>query len=94
MTIPALLFGLLIASLFGALYHLARGGKLWRLLLYLVLAWAGFAVGHYVGVWQNWVLLPVGPLDLGTATIGSLAFLGLGDWLSRIEVGRQDGSQV
>jgi hypothetical protein len=89
MTIPSLLFGFLIASLYGALYHLARGGRFWRLLLYLLLAWMGFAAGHYLGLWLNWILLPLGAWNFGAATIGSLIFLGAGDWLSRIEIKRQ-----
>ena len=42
MTIPSLIFAFLIASLYGALYHLIRGGRLGRLLLFLILGWAGF----------------------------------------------------
>ena len=37
MTLPALLFGALIASLYGAVYHLIRDGRPGRLLLYLVI---------------------------------------------------------
>jgi hypothetical protein len=85
MTIPAAIFGFLIASLCGALYHLARGGRGWRLPLYLILAWAGFAAGHLVGAWFGWPFLKLGALNTGAATIGSLVFLGLGDWLSRME---------
>ncbi len=89
MTIPALLFGFLIASLIGALYHLARDGGFWRLLLYLALAWAGFAAGHFLATWLGWVFLPIGDLNLGAAMTGGLVFLGVGDWLSRIEIKRQ-----
>jgi len=35
MNIPTLLFALLVGLLYGALYHLLRGGGFWRLLLYL-----------------------------------------------------------
>ena len=89
MTMPALLIGLLIASLYGAVFHLARDGGFWRLLFYLLLAWMGFAAGHYLGLWLNWVLFPLGAWNWGAATIGSLFFLGLGDWLSRIEYKRK-----
>ncbi len=89
MTIPAVLFGFVIASLYGALYHLIRGGTGLRLLMYLALAWAGFAAGHLAGLWRGWTLLPLGPLNLGVETIGSLLFLGLGDWLSRIKANRE-----
>ncbi len=86
MTIPALVLGFLLSSLYGALYHLIRGGTFPRLLLYLALAWAGFAAGHWVGQWRGWILFPLGALNLGVGTVGSLLFLGAGDWLSRFEM--------
>jgi hypothetical protein len=87
MTIPSLIFALLIASLYGALYHLIRGGGLGRLLLFLIFGWIGFAVGHLVGIWQGWILIPVGELNWGMSTLGSLVFLLGGDWISRIQIG-------
>jgi len=85
MTLPTLLFALLIALLYGALYHLVRGGSFWRLVLYLVLSVMGFILGHLIGVWQGWVLMPVGSLNLGLSTMGSFLILVIGDWLSRME---------
>ena len=87
MTFPALMFGFVIATLYGALYHLVRGGAPWRLFLYLLLAWVGFAAGQILGGWLRWPLPQIGPLHAAAGTIGSLLFLGLGDWLSRIERG-------
>ena len=87
MTIPTLIFAFLIASLLGALYHLIRGGGPGRLFLYLLLSWTGFALGHLVGIWQEWLLLPMGQLNLGMSTIGSLLLLVAGDWVSRIRIG-------
>ena len=87
MTIPSLVFALIIASLYGALYHLIRGGGLGRLLLFLIFGWVGFALGHLVGIWQEWILLPLGELNLGMSTLGSLIFLVGGDWVSRIRIG-------
>lgn len=84
MTIPSLLLALLIASLYGVLYHLIRGGGLGRLLLFLIFGWTGFTVGYLVGVWRGWVLLPLGELNLGLSTLGSLLLLILGDWVSSI----------
>jgi len=86
MTIPSLLFALLIASLYGVLYHLVRGGGLGRLLLFVIFAWAGFAAGHMIGVWQGWIFIPVGELNLGLSTLGSLMLLLLGDWVSSLGV--------
>ena len=90
MTIPSLIFAFLIASLLGALYHLIRGGGPGRLFLYLLLSWAGFALGHLVSTWQEWLLLPMGQLNLGMSTFGSLLLLVGGDWVSRIRVGGMD----
>jgi hypothetical protein len=77
MTIPALLFGFIIASLYGALFHLVRGGGPARLFLFMVLSWLGFALGHIIGNWGGWILFPMGPLNLGAATIGSILLLAI-----------------
>lgn len=87
MTIPAYIFAFLSASLLGALYHLIRGGGLGRLFLYLLFSWVGFALGHFVGIWQEWILYPIGQLDLGVSTLGSLILLVGVDWASRIKMG-------
>lgn len=85
MTVPTLLFALLVALLYGALYHLIRGGGFWRLLLYFGLSIAGFVAGHVLGLWREWVFLPLGSLNLGLSSLGSVLLLLVGDWLSRIE---------
>lgn len=89
MTLPALLFALLVALLYGALYHFVRGGGFGRLLLFFILSMIGFALGHLVGLWRGWVWMPIGSVNLGPATVGSLIVLVLGDWLSRFEVAPQ-----
>ena len=85
MTLPSFLFALFIALMYGALYHLIRGGGFWRLMFYLGLSSAGFALGHVLGLWRGWILFPLGSLNLGLSSAGSLLLLLLGDWLSRIE---------
>ena len=94
MTLPSILFGLLIALLIGVLFHLIRGGGLGKLALYLILSVTGFAAGHLLGEWRGWIFFPIGPLDTGMAIVGSLVFLGVGDWLSHIEIKPNDKSQV
>lgn len=54
-------------------------------MLYLGLSILGFAAGHLVGLWQGWTLLPLGSLNLGMSSLGSIVVLVIGDWLSRIE---------
>ncbi len=85
MTLPGITLSIVIASLYGSLYHLVRsdGGK--RLLLYLILSWIGFGLGHWMGEARHWMFFRLGAINLGTATIGSYLLLGLGDWLSRYE---------
>jgi uncharacterized membrane protein YjjP (DUF1212 family) len=81
MTIPSLLFALLIALFLGALYHFVRGGDWSHLLAYLVMSVLGFAVGHFIALWRGWVLFPFGPLNLGPEIAGALVFIALADWL-------------
>lgn len=89
MTLPALLLALLIALLIGAVYHLFRGGRFGQLLLYLGLSVLGFGAGHLVSLWLGWDFLPLGQINLGLSSVGSLVVLILGDWLSRVEPGRE-----
>lgn len=83
MTLPALLFGFLLSSAYGATFHLWRGGGAGRLLLDLFLSWTGFAAGQILGDSLGLTFARLGPLHLGLATAGSLVFLLLGHWLSQ-----------
>ena len=85
MTIPALLVALLFVLLYGAIYHLLRGGGIGYLLLYLCLSALGFGGGHLLSLWLNWDFFPLGQINLGLSSVGSLLILIIGDWLSRIE---------
>jgi len=51
--------------------------------MFVIFGWVGFGVGHLLGVWRGWVLLPAGELNLGLSTLGSLVFMVLGDLVSR-----------
>ncbi len=88
MTLPAVVIGIIIALLLGALFHVWLDGGGARLILYLVLSLLGFFVGHALGSLLNWHVLPLGPLNLGMAILGSLVFLGGGHWLSLVEISR------
>jgi hypothetical protein len=82
MTLPSIILDLIFSLLIGALFHLWRDGGPRRLLLYLTLSVVGFIAGQWFGVWRNWIIFPIGPLDLGLAALGSFVFLGIGYWLS------------
>lgn len=84
MTIPSILFGLVIALLAGALFHAVRGGSGWRLLLHLGLSVLGFALGQGVAYFFGFTLFVLGTIDIGLGVVGSLLFLLLGSWLIRV----------
>lgn len=75
MNLPGLLFGFLIATGSGLIFHLIRGGNLYRLILYLTTAWIGFALGQTLGNWFEWNYLRVGPLNLFAAGFATLLAL-------------------
>lgn len=85
-TLPTLIFGLLIASLYGALFHLFTGGGIGRLFLYLLLSWVGFLAGQLLASYLGWDFDLIGPLHVGTSTLSSFIFLITGYWLNRFEV--------
>lgn len=85
MNFPGFILGLIISSLYGAVFHFWVGGKAGKLLLYLILAWAGFIIGHLLGNATSFTFARLGQLNLGPATIGSIILLGLGHWLSLVE---------
>jgi hypothetical protein len=89
MTFPAIFFGIVLSSAYGTAFHFWKGGSLNKLILYIVLAWLGFWIGHILGGLIGWSFASVGPINTGMATLGSLAFLVTGDWLGRVEVVRK-----
>ena len=75
MTIPTLLFGIFLSTLYGAAFHFWRGGDIPRLVSYLLLAWAGFWSGHFLGTALAISFWQMGALNVGAATIGAALFL-------------------
>ncbi len=85
MTLPSIIIGIVISSIYGTVFHLWRGDGLGRLILYILLAWIGFWLGHLAGNALGWTFFSLGPLRLGTATLGAALTLGVGYWLSLVE---------
>lgn len=85
MTLPTIILGVVISSLYGSVFHLWRGGNFWRLLLYIFLAWIGFWLGHIIGNQLEWTFGSIGTLRLGMASIGTFVSLLLGYWLSLVD---------
>jgi hypothetical protein len=83
MSLPSVILGLIIATLYGTAFHFWRGGNGKRLLLFIVLSWAGFLIGHLIGFFRGWQFFDIGSLHLGSATIGSALFLLVGNWLGQ-----------
>jgi len=79
---PVAILGFFLSLLYGAAFHLLKGGGLWRLLFYLLLSSAGFIVGNFLAQILNFSIFQIGSLNLGFATIFSFLFLFLGYWLS------------
>jgi len=86
MPLPTILFGIVLSTLYGSIFHFLRGGSTRRLLLYLALAWAGFWAGDSLGWYMDWTFWSVGVLNAGTGTVVSLALLLLVDVVSHIRL--------
>ncbi len=86
MTLPSLAWATVCALLLGSLFHLLVDGGPARLLLYLFLSAAGFAAGQWLATSQNWVFLPVGPIQLGFGALGSALLMVVGNWLSNVKI--------
>ena len=83
MTTPAYLIATIIATLYGAVFHLFKGGNASRLLLYLVSSWMGFIIGHNVSRVVGASIYSIGPLNAGMASLGSGLALVLAHWLAK-----------
>jgi len=64
-----------VATLYGALFHLIRGGDVRRLALFLLAGWVGFVLGQLVGVLIDFRLLNIGPIRMIPASVGAVAAL-------------------
>lgn len=85
MNISSYLFGFILASLLGALFHLWRDGGIFKLLIYLGLSWLGFLIGHLASGSLGFDFMSVGPVNLAGGIIGSITFLFLGHWITQVQ---------
>lgn len=72
---PTVVFGFILATLLGAVFHLVFGGDARRLAIFLLAGWAGFGIGHVAGVLFEINLLNIGTLRVVAATAGALIAL-------------------
>ena len=82
MSLPNILFGTLLAILFGVIYHLIRGGNYKKMILYILLSIVGFWVGNLISFFLNWNIRKIGQLDILLGTIGSRFLMAL-DYIAR-----------
>ncbi|NPA26917.1 MAG: hypothetical protein GXO36_04900 [Chloroflexi bacterium] len=76
MTWPAFFFGTLVAWWLAGLIAWRWAPRPGRLLLYVLLGWAGFWLGHSLALRQGWTWGRLGPLSLAGGIIGTLAVVG------------------
>jgi hypothetical protein len=72
---PNTTFAFIVATLYGAIFHLIFGGDARRLALFLLSGWIGFGLGHVFGVIFDISIFNIGTLRLVTATLGALVAL-------------------
>ncbi len=84
-TASGLVLGFLLATAYGAGFHLLLGGPARRIPLYMIAAWVGFTLGHFIGDLADIELLKLGALHLFTASVGAWIALIASWWLTANE---------
>jgi hypothetical protein len=72
---PILTFSFILATLYGAAFHVILGGDARRLVIFLLTGWIGFALGQFVGVTFGIDLFAIGALRVVTASAGAILAL-------------------
>jgi hypothetical protein len=68
---PNLTFAFILATLYGAVFHLIFGGSARRLAIFLLSSWIGFGLGQVVGVMFQLDIFNVGALRVVSASLGA-----------------------
>ena len=79
---PGLAMSALVATAYGAVFHLWRGGGFGMHLRYLVAAWGGFALGQLIGWLGGWEFLMLGQIHVLEGTLGSVVLMFMMSWLA------------
>jgi hypothetical protein len=85
MTAPAFIYGFLLATFLGSAFHFLKGGSGGRLILMLILSWAGFILGHLLSSVWEFKFLMIGPVSGGFGAAGSILLLVIGNWFSNLD---------
>jgi len=79
---PTTILSFILATLFGAAFHLIAGGDARRLSLFLLAGWIGFGLGHVFGVVLGIQLMSIGTLRLLPAILGAVVALMVAHFLT------------
>lgn len=82
-TASGIVLGFLLATIYGAAFHLFVGGPPRRIILYVIASWVGFTIGHIVGDLLGIDLLKLGAVHLLSASVGAWIALILSWFLER-----------
>ncbi|MCI0394534.1 MAG: hypothetical protein L0332_07805 [Chloroflexi bacterium] len=82
-----LVLGFFLATAYGAGFHVLMGGPARRILLYVLAAWLGFTLGHFLGDLLNIELFKLGAVHLFSASLGAWIALVASRWLGKNEEG-------
>ena len=82
MTIQAIIFILLVSAFYGCLAHLIFGGNVFMIFVDILIAAAGFFIGHYIGNIIGRELFQVGVINFGWGTFVSIISLVVGGFIS------------
>lgn len=86
---PTVTLAFILATLFGAAFHLIFGGDARRLALFLLSGWLGFGLGHVLGVVFAINILNIGTLRLVSAALGAIVALAVAYVLTSNRPGRR-----
>lgn len=75
MLTPAAVLGITIATLWGTAFHFVLGGGVGRLLRFILVGWAGFAIGQLVGQTLGNDLWVIGSIQVFPASLGAFVLL-------------------
>ncbi len=79
---PTLTFAFILATLFGAAFHLIFGGDARRLAVFLLSSWIGFGLGQIIGVTFQINVYMIGALRVVSASLGSIVALTAASFLT------------
>lgn len=83
MTLPAIIFSLIMALLYACAYHLIKGGDLISFIIYCFVSIFGFFGGQYLASLIGVRFFTLGTINFGIGTISSIGLLLIGGWISR-----------